>query len=245
MIKKIMLASCVLVASMTSQAALISYNGYERDTAKNYVTGGGLEWLKWDVTKGMSINSALSAYESQGWRLASNDDMAILFNQFKFGKSDWHALENVVQSHSTPWGSGDELSSHVAFISLFGVINTVDSYWYCRESRRVDCTPPHDAYTMVAALYGHDSNKNGLFNFASIFDDYSWIDENGTLFLENGHALKFADHYHSSFYTLNSGVALVRDITPDPVAVPTPGPIGLLALGLLALGYRRRQVLGR
>ena len=70
MLKKILVASCLLVTSMASQATIISHFGYERDSASNIVRGGGLEWLMWDVTKGMSINEALAAY-SDGLPLIS------------------------------------------------------------------------------------------------------------------------------------------------------------------------------
>ena len=76
MLMKTFIASCLLVTSMASQAAIISHYGYERDSASNIVTGGGLEWLKWDVTKGLSINAALAAYSADGWMLASNSQMA-------------------------------------------------------------------------------------------------------------------------------------------------------------------------
>ena len=49
---------------------------------------------------------------------------------------------------------------------------------------------------------------------------------------------------YGDFMLPTLGVALVRNPVPGNVAVPTSGSIGLLALGLLALGVRR-HVVGR
>lgn len=49
----------------------------------------------------------------------------------------------------------------------------------------------------------------------------------------------------ASWSSTSAGVALVRTAIPDPVAVPAPSSIVLLTLGLIALCYRRRQMLGR
>ena len=61
-------------------AALITHNGYMLNTNTNIVTGGGLEWLQWDVTLGMSISDALTnvAGTFDGGRLDSCNQHASL-----------------------------------------------------------------------------------------------------------------------------------------------------------------------
>lgn len=230
MIKKIMLASCLLVASMASQAALISYNGYERDTANNYVTGGGLEWLMWDVTKGKSINEAIAAHGANGWELANNTQMASLFNVFKFDGSVWNANENVTQNTFAAWTAGED-GPYRAFVQMFG---------YTSDGPVTD-TLATDPWLFTNAFYGNDGDADGQYNFAVVFDDYSmlWGDK------REGAAGLAADSPSVERYTKwdFGGVALVREARVVPPAqVSLPGSLSLLALGLVAFGVRRRQL---
>lgn len=236
MIKKIMLASCLLVASMASQAALISYNGYERDTTKNYVTGGGLEWLMWDVTNGMSINSALSLYSSQGWRLASNDQIAALFNKFEFGKNDWDNRETSEQTSIVAWNAAEWAGAHYHFINLFGATHSsscTDRYCYAGS----------DPWITSLAFYGSDADMDSKIQRAQVLDDATFFGRFSASY-ENHVAVLTADVSTGAGAT-NHGVALVRATSTPPSVVPTPGSIGLLALGLVALSVRRRHGLGR
>jgi len=242
MIKKIMLASCLLVASMASQAALISYNGYERDTAKNYVTGGGLEWLKWDETKGSSIEAALSTHASQGWRLASNLEMAELFNNFQFSSTVFGNNENISQNVSTPW-STNESGVHTVFLSLFGTTSIGGNV--CTSSRSKQCYAENDNWIASAAIFGADLDGDLNYNYAFVVDDRTYFDWSGYRTNEQHEVMISSDYIEKRDGLTGVGVALVRVSNSTSVAVPTPGPIGLLALGLVALGYRRRQVLGR
>jgi hypothetical protein len=245
MLKKLILLSSLLVTSLSAQATVISHSGYERDSASNIVRGGGLEWLKWDVTKGMSINSALTLYASEGWRLASNNEMASLFNVFKFGKNESWISSGGTDEHVSPWSSG-ESSPHNFFLDLFGKTyhescTTVGVTVFCYEN--------NDPRSYASAFFGnYDSrNINKKYNLAVILDDSAFVrtDANDVVskrysdgvaqLIENycnANCTSSLDHY---------SVALVRSGVPSGVAVPTPGPIGLLALGLLALGFRRRQ----
>lgn len=240
MFRKLVLLSTLLLTSVSTQAALISHFGYERDSASNIVIGGGLEWLKWDVTEGMSISSALSSYASQGWRLASNYEMASLFNRFSFGATDWSADEKVNKNASLPWNSGDEFSTHAAFIRLFGST----AQWSCLGAQE-HCPTVEDSMHISTALFGDDANRNGYYNRADVGDDYLHYFNNGRYTTFDHWASMGADHYWLASMNMDSvGVALVRTHVPNNAAVPTPGTIGLLALGLVALGYRR-HVLGR
>ena len=71
----------VLLAVMAIPTSSIAY---VLDETTNIVTdeASGLEWLKWTETSNLSINAALSTYKDDGWRMASNADMALLLNDF-------------------------------------------------------------------------------------------------------------------------------------------------------------------
>jgi hypothetical protein len=241
MLKRIVLLSSLLVTSMTAHAGLIQYGDYKRDSASNIVTGGGLQWLMWDFTKGMSINSAMSKYEKDGWRLASNDEMASMYNSFKFGSTYWHNVERDHQSDVLPWDRGDELSPHASFIRLFGVTLR---YSCTTLGRKAECYSDSDPYQAAQAIFGADADADGLYNVAFVVDDYEWIAPQGFGVPDRHFAGIVSDQLNRDAKDEQFGVALVRNRVPDNVAVPTPGSIGLLSLGLVALGYRR-HLLGR
>lgn len=238
MLKKVVLTVFLLVTSMTSQAALISYNGYERDSASNIVTGGGLEWLKWDLTTGMSIDAALSIYAADGWTLATNDNMAALFNSFQFGKVDWNSNESIYQGLSIPWDLTEQ-SNHLNFVHLFG--DTWQASATCDEIITVNCYLAEDDLKFTRAFFGADLNNNGRFNFARVNDDYSLIGFDGLLSRRSHLAELSADFSFSFDSSSNTGVALVRNAPNSPISVPLPSSFILLAFGLVALGYRRRK----
>jgi hypothetical protein len=236
MVRKFLLATGLLVISLASHAGVISHYGYERDDASNIVTGNGLEWLQWDVTKGMSIDSTLQSYSIDGWKLASNQQMAGLFNAFGFGKSDWTDSESSFQSSATPW-TPDESSPHNAFLELFGV--TFESS--CSPSQIIFCNDPSDRFRASRAYYGSDADRDLMFNFAHVVDDYTTLAESD---LRRDHyaGLSF-DSTHLVEYSLYAGVALVREVQMPVHNVSEPYTFSLLAFALIALGFRRRQAL--
>ncbi|EHR42132.1 PEP-CTERM sorting domain-containing protein [Alishewanella jeotgali] len=242
MFKKIFAGTALLLACCMAHASLIEYNGYSRDSSSNIVIGGGLEWLMWDVTKGMSINAALIHYASNGWELASNDQMTALFNAFEFGRSDWYSVEDVTLFSYVPW-TPSETSRHSLFIQMFGMTFTTT----CSSSIQVGCYISSDPYIRSSAIYGSDTDSNGLFKLASVNDDalrryWGW---SGNFELEQYHheALLYNDYVTLSSTVAGHGIALVRQInssptTPLPVSVPTS--LSLITLGLIGLAYRRR-----
>ncbi len=251
MLKKILLASCLLITAMASQASVISHHGYERDSSSNIVKGGGLEWLMWDVTKGMSVNQALAAYADAGWQLATNDMMASLFNTFVFGKDNWSANTNIVQSAQVSWTAGGEthhaeLSDHNKFMSLFGLTQELHSGYRA-----------NDHYRSASALF---LTENSTLGTALLVDDYARDMYQpgyctGSIFNRrcyNGYW--YAQYYahnagmwatSASFDTVGSnlGVALVRSLAVEqPSAVPAPATLCLLVLGLFVLATRRQAL---
>lgn len=238
MLKNIFVASLLLITSMASHAALIEYNGYSRGDASNIVTGGGLEWLKWDLTKGMSINSALAEHSSDGWVLASNIQMASMFNSFQFGKVGWTGLENLSEYYQMGW-SADEDSPHNYFKSLFGVTATLG---VCSAPEINSCFLAEDPFRLSSAWYGAEVNGSLLYTSARVRDDLTQLNPDQTLVHVHHFAeLGTVDYDSPDMSMLARGVALVRNKTTEPTQVPLPGSLSLLALGLVVLGYRRRQ----
>lgn len=227
---KVLFTSILLMIPAVGSAALVTHSGYSRPTNSQIITGGGLEWMRWDLTFGRSINSVLNDPVFNGWRLASLDEMASLFNTFSFGKNDWQARNAVLQYSVTPYDPTDLNSSHQKFHSLFGLTSDVDSYRVCDESVIVQCHPFYDRPVESIAWYG--DVQNSQVGLATISDDSLYIDENGELVHFDGYA-DLSPEYYDSF--LDSGdssmkwiasVALVRD--PAPVNIMFSGVLFLL-----------------
>lgn len=234
MLKKWFLMSCMLLTSMATQASLIAYNGYVRDSSSNTVKGNGLEWLMWDVTKGKSIDEAMASYAGQGWSLATNNQMAVLLNAFEFGKTDWTADETAEQVSFTPWNL-DEVGPHENFIRLFG--STLTSS--CGSEILINCFKTSDPRTSSYAFYGADLNQNGFYNLVSIIQDRTFYNEFGSPMSLGSAAIVTFDDYAPT-ETINAGVALVRVLPTATVAAPAS--LGVLALGLFALGIGRSRL---
>jgi hypothetical protein len=238
-LKKILAASCLLVTSMASQATIISHFGYERDSSSDIVKGGGLEWLMWDVTKGKSINQALSDYS--GMRLATSAEITNLFNTFRFGNynGDWE--DSIIDQTTWSNWSVSEASPHNKFIALFGV--TTSSRTMCSVELTGNCYMPDDPFVGSVAQYG----KNNVWSWVSragVRDDYTDTLLYGYLKSNRSHEAfltkRFVDQGNDEV-----GVALVRMKTEVPAAVNTPASFSLLTLGLIGLGFRRRHTLRR
>ncbi len=237
MLKNILAVSCLLLTSINSQAALISHNGYERDSGSNIVKGGGLEWLMWDVTKNKSINDIRSDASFKGWTIASNTQMVQLFNAFMFGAAGWY--NSTYQSINQPWAPGDLNSINKAFLDLFGRTNHSSSAFFCTEGNLKDCDIADDPYEIAMAMFG-DQTHSGNFRTAFVYDDSSYYDELGHFSISSptGATLGAAITSPDSRYTF-VGVALVREDTTSQVN--GPASISILVIGLIAFGFRHRR----
>ncbi len=235
MFKKVFIATCLFTTSLAAQAALISHYDYQRDSTTHIVKGGGLEWLKWDLTKGKTVNQALA--DHAGWRLATGTEMVSLFNTFTFGLNDW--VHGQPTWYSMPW-TRDEASPHNAFIELFGF--TYADKGVCKTSDSRGCYLPTDnMITSRAWFAGATAGKVGS---ATILDDYMSI---GVFASQNPYShvarIEFDRVENATFPDWS--VALVRANGQQPVTVNTPASFSLLLLGFAALGWRRRQMLRR
>lgn len=215
------------LAVSSANAAIISYGGYSHDGTTDIVTGGGLEWLQWDRTVGMSIDDAtgvLNTIEGGGWSIAGNTEMASLFNAFDFGLT-FDTLENTYQNASTGVELEVEVGTDLLFISMFGdtVIAAGSQFDY-----------GEGGFQASSAIFGEDADGDGLRNKAWVFDDYT--KENGEV--TAGAAGITQDFVSGGGYAPPSGIALVR---PSQVVVPEPSLLALLAVGSAGLGFARRK----
>ncbi len=217
-------AFCLIAMAHSASATLISYNGYSHDDTTDIVTGGGLEWLQWDVTDEMSIDTALTSvagsYAGGGWRLASNVEMATLLNAFDFGISStpdgsWDSDENTFQE---AFNYGDPNmpqppDPETLFLSMFGITQVY-----------TDTTNPDGLY-VSGAYFGADEDNDNTFNTVLTADNFynndSYVD---------GYAAMDMDGNAPSLSLELFGVALVR----EAVSVPEPHT-GLLFLISLIL----------
>lgn len=213
------LALVILSLSLTANAVTISYNGYSLNTTTNMVSGGGLQWLQWSQTAGQSIDTALNGYAASGWRLATNLEMATLFNAFDFGYTFLDdELRSQYQHQSNPLNS---FSAENEFLELFG------STYYQGGGNDGQGDPL--VYTF--AFFGNDADGDGRYNLAYVRDEY--------LSATNQYATGWAQLYQDSWMTDYSyaeyGVALVRT---SPV--PVPAAVWLFGSALLGLAGKKR-----
>lgn len=108
----ILAAACNPSTKITSPGG-----GYTHDTSTNIVVGAGYEWLRWDVSAGMSIEE-LNTYASSGWELASNQQIADLFNDFQFGY--WFDATIEDQTIDTEEEAPNISGNFLLFTSMFG-----------------------------------------------------------------------------------------------------------------------------
>lgn len=162
---------------------------------------GDLEWLRWDQTLNMSINEALTTFESEGWRLATNIEMADLMNgyfpidenTFNYGDASSDPTK-VFDSDENKYYSSWDPATHPgydAFESDFGLTD-----FYCDEEDI--CS------TYASALFGSDLDGDSLYNRANV----SYVYEPSNSYSE---ALTESDGYSADYMNSGWGVALVRN----------------------------------
>ncbi len=209
--KRIAVATCLIVSSNAFAGEI---SDYSLNAAKKIITDSGnkVEWLQWEVTRGFSVNEALETYSKDGWQLASNEQMAELFNTFDFsyGLFSW----TNGREYSAPI-DGDLVGRERTFASLFGNTYT-------------DSALPNLAHS--AAFFGQASfNQHSR---AYVVDGYNL--GNG---LSKGAAIG-NPAWHRDFKSPSTGIALVRNISVN-ANVPEPTSIAMLSIALLGLSARR------
>ena len=205
--------------SLSSQAGLIT--DYSLNSETNIVTdsGNNLEWLQWSVTGGQSLDEALAMYASEGWQLASGEQIAGLFNTFDFSYGNFVWQDGVSNQNDSPQDGATESGDdrELIFVSLFG-----------RTLRR-------NGWQYSGALFGFGDNDN-TYHWAAAYDDWGF-GSSGT-YNPGQNSLRFND---SDITDVQSqlGVALVR--SADIAEVPEPSALALFGLALAGMTLRRRK----
>ena len=203
MIKTTKLCFALAILFTASQvSAISSYPTWYSDASiGDSIEYNGLEWLTWDKTTNMSITDALSVYSNDGWRLASNTEVCTMFDSlFALNDVGFNPIENVTQSTWDP--ATHENASY--FFDYFGLTD-----YACEPTGYYGCQ------AWSAALFGDDSDSDGLYNLAS-FNYTKWDDNSdSTAVLESDQYLsteKFSTLENSDFRSYGTGVALVRSL---------------------------------
>lgn len=216
-------------------AAIISYGSYSHDDTTDIVVGDGLEWLQWDHDDVLGrswneIRNNLDLIEGGGWSLATNSQMASLYNNFDFGFNfDANSLETqlAITGIQTDGQSSDPWENDVSFINMFG-------------DTKGETDPNIILGAMyTSALYGELLGPDGqpAIGMAVVFDDDYRVTSDIQI---PGRAWLHHDQWINSSNANGPelGIALVRSIS-----VPEPSILGLMAAGLVGLGItcRRRK----
>lgn len=214
--EKYFVAIVLLLASSFSQGGAIT--DYSLDEDANIVTNSvtGLQWLQWDETIGQSIdwfnnNPGAQSLRDAGWSVATNTQMAGLFNDFSFGGVVWDTNENTFQDAI---GSRLSTSDVLTFISLFGDTSFGPS------------TGPVTTFGRSRAHFGLDADGDGLINEVRV---NNLVSGGSGVFVQIE-----ADDELVTRSRSDIGLALTRR-----VQVPEPSVLALLSLGLLGLRWRR------
>jgi hypothetical protein len=230
------LVAGILTSSMglSAQAATYDYAGYSLDIDTNIVTGGGLEWLQWDETQGLTIVQALETYNADGWRLASLNEMASVLNAFDFGVTFVGDKDAGTQYATGPAATGLlDTPGYDAFITIFGPT----ALGGIRENR--------DRQRRTSAFVGQDLDDNGYYGWVRVEGDYqqnNGVDRDAEMFFAPD-AIQAASSRTGppgvgDSSISDTGVALVR---ASPV--PLPAAAWLFSAAVLGLGFagRRKQ----
>ncbi len=209
--------------SFFATATTIQFGDYEYTTGENVFRGGGVEWLRWDQTVELSVNDALTSYSSQGWRLATNVEMADLFNSFNIAPANFFGSDEV-ESYLQILPLVDAATIYDDIIAFLGT-----SFY----ENGGDSGVGELARSFSSAIYGQDSNGNGFFNGAIIQSDMTY---QGTSY--DNAALLFEDTFYMPDEVYEGvSVALVREVS-EPESIAILGAL-LLMIGLKNKGIKR------
>ncbi|GFD95558.1 hypothetical protein KUL156_10750 [Alteromonas sp. KUL156] len=221
------LFTLLLSASFNGTSAIIESRGYSLDTSTNIITGGGLEWLNWDETIGLSETEFNQSPLASSWRVASSREMYSLLNTF-FEPSQG-IDENLSRGQSVSGDTGPEFGDD--FFSLFTGFR--DNF--C-GSARLGCL--NNTQNMALTNFGEDGLLKSLF----IRDYFDWGNQVRGFINVKG-SLRIGDPGSAS----NVSLALVRGVgsapsqnPSNPTAVSEPNHLVIFSL-LLIVAIRMRS----
>ena len=222
-----------IAATFHVNAGLITDYYLDGNIVKN--DARGIEWLQWTETDGISINSALAVYQSQGWQLASQQNMADLFNDFdlSYGSFTWDTDERTSQTFESGSDGNNEAMDdrELVFVSLFG--DTYEEF----SSRDGFCgVTTNDCMQYSGAIFGNNNDGDIYYNHANVSDDYAY-GSNWQMQSNPGFTQMNKDSLFNAFSSNDAfGVALIRT-----TSVPESQTTAILSLALLGLLARRRK----
>ncbi|RLU00955.1 hypothetical protein [Ketobacter sp.] len=241
---KLAVLALTLTFSSLSQALTEYPRWYDGTFDSVTVSFGDLEWLRWDQTLSMSINEALTTFESEGWRLATNEEMADLLNSyfpltdetFVYGAPSSDPSKVFDANENETYQSWDPAThpGYGRFESDFGLTDfACDPYEY------------YGCEAHAAALFGGDADGDNQYNIANVY--YTYYSDNSYSTVETTRDRYSADYApdglaDSEFFTYATGVALVRNSAVKVPEINGNGTmIALALLGGLLLVYRERR----
>ncbi len=194
---------------------------------------GGIEWMRWDLTLGLSPRQALDGYSPYGWRIASENEMSNMLNDYLYTNyihSFPHYMYRRNGSYAafTGFSSDESAQEHIwdhssggAAHSLMSIFGVTDFNYYAGG---VSCLEYFDGcITLASALYGSDGNSDNLIKRAEL--SYTYFDENSyedislsadNYSINNGMLPDFG------YALTGTGVALVRNVSPVPIPASLP-----------------------
>lgn len=250
-IKKLIspLLTMVLGAFTMESQAIEAPSWYVDKSPEDSIEFLGLEWLTWDKTVGMTVNEAFENYGRDGWTLASNIEMAALFNMFfldddvsiyvreQGGPVGWdrYVTEFSSQESLRQWGFDATTSTMAAdFMNFFGITDSGCRFY----GEEYDC----DYWT--SAFYGRDEDNDGLYNLARYNYHSIALEDNGNypIGFDDEYSLLSSDDYRGDYSQPSIGVALVRPIvTAVPEIDAKSTFLGLFLISGIILLLRERS----
>lgn len=217
---KLALFTLLLLASFNGASAIVESRGYSLDTSTNIITGGGLEWLNWDETIGLSETEFNQSPLASSWRVASSREMYNLLNTF-FGPSQ-EIDENLYRGQTIAGETAPDFGED--FFSLF----TGYRDNFCGTTQ-LGCLS--NTQNLALTNFGED----GLFKSLFIRDYFDWGNQTRGFSKVKGY-LRIGDPGSAS----NVSIALVRGIgsapsqnSSTPTTVSEPNHLGIFILLLL------------
>ncbi len=133
-------------------AAVINKYNFSYDTVSNVIEGNGLYWKRWNESTGLSIDSALSQFSVDGWRVATSREMISMYNVF-IPAFNW----GIVVDENSGRGETISVADYQNLVSIFG--SSLDAFGGISN-----------------VLFGSDLDADGFYRVAyAQFSDYEPI----------------------------------------------------------------------
>ncbi|KZY64702.1 PEP-CTERM sorting domain-containing protein [Oleiphilus sp. HI0079] len=209
-------------------------NAYVLDPTSSIVTddSSGKQWLRWTETSSLSVNSAISTYQGDGWRLASNAEMAKLFSDF-FAPIVLPEDQASRQSFVGEFGDGEdpvlELGKTFGWTEYENSINVASG----------ETLSLNDYSTSIVKFGSASSGGASLYNSLTISSEFTFGRDDELIGRPERATLDFNQYTGIANGNERIGVALVREIPTSEV--PEPSGLFLLGLGLMGLVYTRKK----